>query len=49
MNAWSTMEITPDVLSHNAAIFAWEKGKRWEEALSLPHEIIQNVLIYNAS
>ena len=36
--------LTPDVVSHNAAISACEKGKHWEEALRLLQDMLQRSL-----
>ena len=36
--------LTPDVVSHNAAISACEKGKRWAEALRLLQEMLRTSL-----
>ena len=36
--------LTPEVVSHNAAISACEKGKHWEEALRLLQEMLHRSL-----
>ena len=36
--------LTPDAVSHSAAISACEKGKHWEEALRLLQEMLQRSL-----
>ena len=37
--------LTPDVVSHSAAISACEKGRHWEEAIRLLREISHSALI----
>ena len=39
--------LTPDSVSHNAAISACEKGKHWEEALRWLQEMLQRSLTPN--
>ena len=46
--------LTPNVVSHNAAISACEKGKHWEEALCLLQEMLHrsitpDVVSYSAA
>ena len=41
--------LTPDVVSHNAAISACEKGKHWGEALRLLQEMLHRLLTPNAA
>ena len=40
--------LTPDVVSHSAAISACEKGKHWEEALGLLQEMLRRSLTPDA-
>ena len=36
--------LTPEVVSHSAAISACEKGKHWEEALRMLQEQLEGIL-----